>query len=37
MTIDSLKFFVIPFTWTMHHTGIVHGIAGWFDIDLNGT
>jgi histone-arginine methyltransferase CARM1 len=34
MSIDELKEFVIPFSWTMTYTGIIHGLASWFDITL---
>ncbi len=33
---ENLKTFTIPFTWSFPYTGVVHGIAGWFDIDLAG-
>ncbi|KAJ3135594.1 Histone-arginine methyltransferase carm1 [Physocladia obscura] len=35
-TIEGLKDILIPISWTPQYTGIVHGIAGWFDIDLGG-
>lgn len=34
MSIDELKEFIIPFSWTMSFTGVIHGIASWFDITL---
>jgi histone-arginine methyltransferase CARM1 len=34
--LKDLQDFVIPISWTFSFTGIVHGIAGWFDIDLGG-
>ncbi|TPX68013.1 hypothetical protein CcCBS67573_g07305 [Chytriomyces confervae] len=35
-SMDDLKDIVIPIMWTPSFTGIVHGVAGWFDIDLCG-
>lgn len=32
----ELKSFTIPISWKFPFTGLVHGIAGWFDIDLAG-
>ncbi|KAJ1657439.1 hypothetical protein IWQ61_003162 [Dispira simplex] len=32
VTLDELKDFTIPFTWVCTYTGIVHGVAGWFDL-----
>ena len=34
MSIQELKEFVIPFSWTVSYTGIIHGLASWFDITL---
>ncbi|KAJ3377939.1 hypothetical protein HDU92_007800, partial [Lobulomyces angularis] len=33
---SQLKDFTIPIDWKFPFTGLVHGIAGWFDIDLGG-
>ncbi|KAJ1990383.1 hypothetical protein H4R33_001745 [Dimargaris cristalligena] len=32
VTVDELKDFTVPFAWTCRYTGIVHGVAGWFDL-----
>ncbi|KAG9286827.1 hypothetical protein G9A89_012377 [Geosiphon pyriformis] len=32
VTIEELQDMTIPFTWQAHYTGIIHGIAGWFDL-----
>ncbi|KAJ3092343.1 hypothetical protein HK102_008313 [Quaeritorhiza haematococci] len=32
----ELQRFFIPISWTFPFTGIIHGIAGWFDINLGG-
>ncbi|KAJ1974230.1 hypothetical protein H4R35_003714 [Dimargaris xerosporica] len=32
ITVDDLKRFTIPFYWMCEYTGIMHGIAGWFDL-----
>ncbi|KAJ1958717.1 hypothetical protein EC988_000122 [Linderina pennispora] len=32
VTIDELKEFTIPICWTIKYTGIMHGVAGWFDL-----
>lgn len=36
ISVQELKNFVIPFSWVMDYTGIIHGIASWFDISLAG-
>ncbi|KAI8811236.1 S-adenosyl-L-methionine-dependent methyltransferase [Cladochytrium replicatum] len=36
ITLDEIRDFVIPISWTFPLTGLVHGIAGWFDIDIGG-
>jgi histone-arginine methyltransferase CARM1 len=36
ISMEDLKKFEIKFNWTFPYTGLVHGIAGWFDIDLCG-
>jgi histone-arginine methyltransferase CARM1 len=35
-TMEALKEFVIPFAFVASYTGLMHGIASWFDIDLAG-
>ncbi|KAG5457119.1 MAG: S-adenosyl-L-methionine-dependent methyltransferase, partial [Olpidium bornovanus] len=32
VTTDELRSFDVPVSWTVNYTGIVHGIAGWFDV-----
>jgi type I protein arginine methyltransferase len=32
ITLSELQDFVIPFVWQSNYTGIIHGIAGWFDL-----
>ncbi|RKP38794.1 S-adenosyl-L-methionine-dependent methyltransferase, partial [Dimargaris cristalligena] len=34
VTVDELKDFTVPFAWTCRYTGIVHGVAGWFDLNF---
>ena len=36
ITKGELQDIVIPFTWVSQFTGLVHGIAAWFDINLGG-
>lgn len=36
MTQNELKDINIPFTWVAQYTGLIHGIAAWFDINLGG-
>ncbi|KAJ3282619.1 hypothetical protein HK104_010795 [Borealophlyctis nickersoniae] len=36
VTIQELQEIIIPFSWDIPFTGLVHGIAGWFDINLGG-
>ncbi|TPX57689.1 hypothetical protein PhCBS80983_g03651 [Powellomyces hirtus] len=36
ITMAELQNIVIPFEWKIPYTGIIHGIAGWFDINLGG-
>ncbi|KAI8973800.1 S-adenosyl-L-methionine-dependent methyltransferase [Mycotypha africana] len=31
-TIEQLLDMTIPFQWTAHYTGLMHGVAGWFDL-----
>ena len=37
VTIEGLQAFDIPFRLASSYTGIVHGIAGWFDVEFDGT
>jgi len=37
VSVKELQAFEIPFRLTSNYTGIVHGIAGWFDVNFNGT
>lgn len=36
VTQEELKNLSIPFTWVAQYTGLIHGIACWFDINLGG-
>ncbi|KAJ3046024.1 hypothetical protein HDV00_003773 [Rhizophlyctis rosea] len=36
ISIADLQDIVIPFEWEVPFTGLIHGIAGWFDINLGG-
>lgn len=36
VTMEALKEFVIPFSFVASYTGLMHGMASWFDIDLAG-
>jgi type I protein arginine methyltransferase len=36
-SISNLQKFSIPLTFELFYTGIVHGLAGWFDVTFNGT
>lgn len=36
VTMENLKEFTIPIDWRVSYTGLMHGIAGWFDISLCG-
>ncbi|KAI9100540.1 S-adenosyl-L-methionine-dependent methyltransferase [Phlyctochytrium arcticum] len=36
ISIPELQDIVIPIEWRVPYTGLIHGIAGWFDIDLGG-
>ncbi len=33
---EELKHLTLPFEFSSQYTGIMHGIAGWFDLDLCG-
>lgn len=37
VTGPELQSFEIPFSFPIHKTGIIHGIAGWFDIHFRGS
>ncbi|KAG1644197.1 hypothetical protein G6F44_003066 [Rhizopus delemar] len=32
VTIQELQDITMPFAWTAQYTGLIHGIAGWFDL-----
>ncbi|KAI8901583.1 S-adenosyl-L-methionine-dependent methyltransferase [Globomyces pollinis-pini] len=36
VTKEEIQDIIIPFTWVAQYTGLVHGIAAWFDINLGG-
>lgn len=36
VSVEELLYFEIPFSFPIHKTGIIHGIAGWFDIQFRG-
>ncbi|KAI9199319.1 S-adenosyl-L-methionine-dependent methyltransferase [Polychytrium aggregatum] len=36
ISMEELQNMTIPIKWKIPYTGIIHGIAGWFDIDLGG-
>lgn len=36
-SVESIQNFEIPFTLKIQSTGVVHGIAGWFDVFFMGT
>ncbi|CAG8449755.1 1910_t:CDS:1 [Diversispora eburnea] len=35
VTLDELQDMTIPFIWQASYTGIIHGIAGWFDLHFS--
>ncbi|KAJ1793967.1 hypothetical protein LPJ59_004636 [Coemansia sp. RSA 2399] len=35
VSMDELKEFVIPIQWEVRYTGIMHGVAGWFDLTFH--
>ena len=37
VSIDELQYFEIPFSFPISKTGIIHGMAGWFDIQFKGS
>lgn len=32
VTVEELQDITIPFEWTAQYTGLMHGVAGWFDL-----
>ncbi|TPX30831.1 hypothetical protein SmJEL517_g05697 [Synchytrium microbalum] len=36
ISVQELQDFVIPVSWVSPFTGLIHGIASWFDINLGG-
>ncbi|RKP01347.1 hypothetical protein CXG81DRAFT_6273, partial [Caulochytrium protostelioides] len=36
ITLEAIRDITIPVEYTMQYTGILHGLAGWFDVDLAG-
>ncbi|KAG0350728.1 hypothetical protein BGZ54_003665, partial [Gamsiella multidivaricata] len=36
ITMQSLRDFVVPISWTAQYTGLMHGVAGWFDLLFSG-
>ncbi|KAI8639627.1 S-adenosyl-L-methionine-dependent methyltransferase [Parasitella parasitica] len=32
VTVEELQDITIPFSWTAQYTGLMHGVAGWFDL-----
>ncbi|CAG8537890.1 3580_t:CDS:2 [Ambispora gerdemannii] len=32
ITMEELQDFTMPFNWLANYTGIIHGLAGWFDL-----
>ncbi|KAF9365830.1 hypothetical protein BGX34_008041 [Mortierella sp. NVP85] len=36
ITMKALRDFVVPFSWTAQYTGLMHGVAGWFDLLFSG-
>ncbi|CAG8844844.1 854_t:CDS:2, partial [Racocetra persica] len=35
VTMEELQDMTIPFIWQTSYTGIIHGIAGWFDLHFS--
>ncbi|KAJ2559785.1 hypothetical protein EV175_000170 [Coemansia sp. RSA 1933] len=35
ISMDDLKEIVIPITWDIRYTGVMHGVAGWFDLSFS--
>ncbi|KAF9207427.1 hypothetical protein BGZ49_000450 [Haplosporangium sp. Z 27] len=36
ITMKTLRDFVVPISWTVQYTGLMHGVAGWFDLLFSG-
>ncbi|KAG0240623.1 hypothetical protein BGX31_001810 [Mortierella sp. GBA43] len=36
ITMKALRDFVVPISWTSQYTGLMHGVAGWFDLLFSG-
>ena len=36
ITMKALRDFVIPISWKAQYTGLMHGVAGWFDLLFSG-
>lgn len=36
ITMKTLRDFVVPISWKAQYTGLMHGVAGWFDLTFSG-
>lgn len=36
ITMKALRDFVVPISWKAQYTGLMHGVAGWFDLLFSG-
>lgn len=36
ITMKTLRDFVVPISWIVQYTGLMHGVAGWFDLLFSG-
>ncbi|KAF9915175.1 Histone-arginine methyltransferase carm1 [Lobosporangium transversale] len=36
ITMKALRDFVVPISWKAQYTGLMHGVAGWFDLVFSG-
>ncbi|KAF9318170.1 hypothetical protein BG003_011730 [Podila horticola] len=36
ITMKALRDFVVPISWKAQYTGLMHGVAGWFDLTFSG-
>ncbi|KAF9982822.1 Histone-arginine methyltransferase carm1 [Modicella reniformis] len=36
ITMKALRDFVVPLSWRAQYTGLLHGVAGWFDLVFSG-
>ncbi|KAI1313867.1 hypothetical protein EDD11_002438 [Mortierella claussenii] len=36
ITMKTLRDFVVPISWKAQYTGLMHGVAGWFDLLFSG-